>query len=163
MPDRERHQLAARMVTSLPRFGYWAKSIRDFETPHGQVGYRQLELLWALRYDLIEDNPVTPSAIAAHFEVRPSVVTRILAKLEAHGLVSRFTDPQDGRSVTIRITDKGTEVSAFVEELYDQEMLATLAALDDAQIAELSRNVEILDRISLQLIANRKRNLDQGA
>jgi DNA-binding MarR family transcriptional regulator len=163
MVDATRKHLANLMVSSLPKFGHWATSIRDFETPFGRIGYRQLELLWALRYNLIDGGPVTPSAIAAHFEVQPSVVTRILVKLEAHGFVSRITDPLDGRSASIQITPLGIELSAYVEDLYDQEMLASLASLDDTQIEELCRNVEILNRIATNLLDNRRNRFDAGS
>ena len=156
MSDTSRHQLADHIVVSMPRFGYWATSIRDFETPYGKVGYRQLEVLWAIRHGMIDEDPVTPSAITAHFGVQASVVTRILARLEAHEFIDRLHDPEDGRRVSIEITARGLHVSEYVEALYHQEALAALAFLSDDEIERLRAQVDVLDRVATNLLENRK-------
>ncbi len=79
--EAARRELAGRMVRELPRFGRWAVTIRDYETPYGKVGYRQLATLWLIRFHLIPGDDFTPSRLAEHLEVQPSVVTRLLAKL----------------------------------------------------------------------------------
>lgn len=142
----------------MPRFGTWASAINEYETPFGKVGYRQLELLWALRHDLFEEAHVTPSAVTAFFQVQPSVVTRIIAKLEASGFVRRVSDPRDGRSFHIEITDKGTDLSKYVEEIYNQEVLDELADLSDEEIRELGWAVDTLGRIGGNLL-NRRREM----
>jgi DNA-binding MarR family transcriptional regulator len=156
MSDTARKQLANRMVTTLPKYGAWSEAIREYDTPLGKFGYRQLELLWALRFHLIPVDVVTPSAIAIHFEIRPSVVTGLLAKLEAQSCIARHADPQDGRSASIEITDRGIEVSVFVENVYDEEMSAALDFLEDDQVEELRQAVELLDQISTDLLRQRK-------
>jgi DNA-binding MarR family transcriptional regulator len=145
----------------MPQFGTWAAAINEYETPFGKVGYRQLELLWAMRHDLFNGARVTPSAVAAYFQVQPSVVTRIIAKLETGGFVSRIGDPADGRSFHIEISGRGIELSEYVEEVYNQEVLDELADLDDDAVAELGRAVEILDRIGASLL-NRRRTMIHG-
>jgi len=94
----ERAALVLRMVSTLPGYGSWADSFRDFDTPYGNVGYRQLSILWALRYRLIPDDEFSPTRLAAFFRVQPSVATRSLAKLEAVGFISRAVDASDGES-----------------------------------------------------------------
>jgi DNA-binding MarR family transcriptional regulator len=154
--EAARRELAGQMVRELPRFGRWAVTIRDYETPYGKVGYRQLATLWLIRFHLVPGDDFTPSQLAEHLEVQPSVVTRLLAKLEANGFIERSVDPTDGRSYHVQITEKGLHVSEFVEELYMQELLASIAWLDDAQIAELRRSVNILTGVVARLEANRK-------
>jgi DNA-binding MarR family transcriptional regulator len=154
-PDPHIRQLASLMVTSLPKFGRWAEAIRDYETPWGKVGYRQLELLWCIRHHLAAEGDPTPSALAGYYDIQPSVITRVLARLEAHGFVTRQSDPGDGRRSYIRITDTGVLVSKYVEELYIQEVLAAVAGLEPAALAELQRAVTMLDRISDTLLASR--------
>jgi DNA-binding MarR family transcriptional regulator len=144
------------MVRELPRFGRWALAVRDFETPYGKVGYRQLAILWALRYNLIPGNDVSPSDFAAHLEVQPSVVTRVLAKLESGGFIERTVDPNDGRRYHIRITEQGTHVSQVVEEQFVQELLAGVSFLDDDGVAALAKHIEILTDVVAILEENRK-------
>lgn len=156
MTEDERRYLAGRMVRELPRFGRWALAVRDFETPFGKVGYRQLAILWALRYNLTPTNDVSPSDFAVHLEVQPSVVTRVLAKLESSGFIERTTDPNDGRRYHIQITQKGPHVSEVVEELFVQELLAGVSFLDDEGIAALTKHVAILSKVVTILEDNRK-------
>lgn len=151
MSEDPRVALAVRMLTSLPKFGAWASGVREFETPHGKVGFRQLAILWYLRHELRSGEHVSPSQIAAYNAVQPSVITRALAKLEASGLIERAVDPADHRRFHIAITDKGMEISTFVEKLYVDDLLDSMANLDDARVAELSRNVALLDSIADEL------------
>ena len=156
MSDASRSQLARLMVGTLPTFGHWANGFREFDTPYGRVGFRQLSVLWTIRHKLLPGDGVSPSLLAEHFDVQPSVMTRALAKLESAGFIERAVDPSDRRRCRIDITEKGTHVSEFVEALYIQEMLDSVAFLSDEQIQELRRNVEILGRIVHDLEVKRK-------
>lgn len=151
MDDNFRRHLANKMVTSLPAFGTWSTAINEFETPYGKAGYRQLELLWAIRHGMIPGDAVTPGSIAKQFQVQPSVVTRLLAKLEANGFVRRVSSATDGRSFQVEITDLGIDLSKFVEELYNQEVLEELAKFSDEQIAQLAASMEMLEPIASTL------------
>ena len=147
MSDVSRTELARYMVATLPAFGHWANSFRDFDTPYGKVGFRQLSVLWAIRYRLIPDDDVSPSRLAEFHDVQRSVITRALAKLESAGFVVRTSDSHDKRRAHIEITQRGRRLSEFVEDLYTREMLASMSFLNDNQIAELRRNVETLGKI----------------
>ncbi len=154
-----REELAKLIVASLPKFGHWTISFRDFETPYGRVGYRQAGILWVLRYELIPPAEVTPLRLAEHFLVQPSVITGALAKLEAAGLISRTIDPQDSRCHRIAITEKGRLLSAYVEAFFVSEVCDTLEGFDDCKLADLRRRVEALDRIADTLLRRRVEKL----
>lgn len=159
MPDTARADLARQMMRTLPAFGNWANSFRDFETPYGKVGFRQLAILWILRHGLIPEEDISPSRLATYHRVQPSVVTRALDKLEAGGFIVRSVHPADGRRFRITMTAKGREVSEFVERLYVEDMIDSMAFLDDAGIDDLQRNVSTLARIVDDL---ERRRLERG-
>lgn len=52
----------------------------------------------------------TPGALAEFEHVSPPVMTRILGRLEAAGLVARAAHPGDGRQVRVTLTDQGTQL-----------------------------------------------------
>ncbi len=159
MPDAEaRRRLASRMVNTLPAFGEWATAVRDFETPYGRLGYRQAVILYAMRHGLISEGTVSPSLLAEHYGVQPSVITRVLVRLESSGFISRQTDPSDGRAQTIQITELGTTISVYIEELYVGDMLDSMTFVDADQIDELDRTLDTLTRIVSDLQAKRRRN-----
>ena len=76
----------------------------------------------------------------SHLEqVSAPSTTRLVAELEAQGLVSRRPDPVDGRAILISVTPKGVDTvlrarsarGAMLEELFAQltpEEVATIAA-----------------------------------
>lgn len=163
MDDPSRSRLAKRIVASLPKFGHWVTSFRDFDTPYGSVGYRQAQILWILRHELIPPEEVSPTKLAAHFLVQPSVVTGALAKLEAAGLVTRTADQKDSRVARIAITKNGRLLSKHVETFFEHEVEDSLEELDDAQIADLLRAVETLDRIADALLRRRVEKLTRRA
>lgn len=163
MTDDTRADLAFRMVATLPGYGGWAHSFRDFDTPYGKVGFRQLSILWVLRFGLLPDTEFSPTRLAAFFRVQPSVATRALAKLESSGFITRAVDASDARVFRIAITDKGRDVSLFVERLFVDDVLDSISGLTDDQVAELQRSMEILTAVLEDLHAKRARRTSRIA
>ncbi len=154
----ERSELAARMVQVLPMFGEWAKAIRDFETPHGKLGFRQASILYGMRHGQIGDGAASPGLLADHYGVQPSVITRVLVRLEAGGFITRQTDPSDGRAQTLHITELGVTISTYIEDLFVHEMLDSMAFVDDDQLDDLRASLAILQRIAFDLDARRRQH-----
>ncbi|AHG92523.1 regulatory protein MarR (plasmid) [Gemmatirosa kalamazoonensis] len=76
--------------------------------------------------------PRTLGELAAAEQVRPPTMTRLVAALEAQGLVARDPDPTDGRVVRVRATAKGQRLLAAGRA----RRVATLAAQVDALTPE---------------------------
>ncbi len=146
-----RQLLAQHLVLLLPGFGRWASRIREFETPYGSAGIRQLEVLYVLRHDLISQADSSATEIAHFFQIQRSVVTRILAKLERGGYIERSTDPGDARSQQVTITERGRMLSDYVEHVYFDEMLAALGSVGDGELECLERSLASLEKISAVL------------
>src|SRR3954469_18791364 len=56
--------------------------------------------------------PITPSELAACERIQRPTATRLVARLEEAGLISRAADPADGRSSLISITTEGEQLLA---------------------------------------------------
>lgn len=132
------------MVLVLPAFGRWASTIRDFETPYGSAGIRQLEVLYVLRHTMLDPKVPVATALADHFQIQHSVVTRILKKLETAGYISREPDPRDGRAWQITITETGRNLSDYVEAEFFKEMEAALGDPGVDDLACLERCMGLL-------------------
>ena len=96
-----------------------------------------------IRHDLIPAAELAPKRLAEHFNVQP----RVLAKLEAGGFIERHVNPRDGRSHHLRLTERGREVSEYVEQLYVEDIVDSRSFLADGQIDELMADVDTLERI----------------
>jgi DNA-binding MarR family transcriptional regulator len=156
MSESVRRAAATQIITGLPVFGSWVGAISEYDTPYGRAGARQMEVLWALRHGLYPDQPVTASTIANFHNVQPSVVTRVLAKLEASDFVERVGLARDRRASEIRITDRGIAISRYVEEIYYQEVLSALSDMSDEEVEELGRQAARLHQIGVRLLTDRK-------
>jgi DNA-binding MarR family transcriptional regulator len=91
------------------------------------------------------------------------VATRALAKLEAAGFISRAVDASDGRVSRIAITEKGREVSVYVERLYVDDVLDSISCLTEEQVAELHRSMAVLTTVLDDLQAKRERRTGRGS
>lgn len=56
---------------------------------------------------LDRDGPATPGVLAGGEHVRPQAMGNTLSSLEQRGLVARTPDPDDGRRVSMSITEPG--------------------------------------------------------
>jgi DNA-binding MarR family transcriptional regulator len=90
-------------------------------------------LLWVLG---TAEEPMTMRRLAERLSCDPSTVTLLAEHLEKEGLAERAEDQDDRRRRILRLTPRGTEAWAHVEE----EILATspLRALDGEEILRVS-------------------------
>ena len=106
--------------------------------------------------DLLTRRERPMKELAARLRVEPSTATRAVQRLEHDGLAERFTSPQDGRVVLVRITDEGRRRHDAVAERrsiammqilseFDPQERAQLAGLMDRLIASIDAVVERLD------------------
>lgn len=135
------------MVHTLPGWGLWAIDVRDFETPYGRIGFRQASILWVLRSRAIVDEDRTPTGIAKHFGVQNSAITRAVDKLEQGGYVLREIAFEDRRRHYLVLTQKGADISEFIERLYTAPLQEELEEMTNEELATLNDQVEVLYRI----------------
>ena len=91
--------------------------------------------------------PLTLGALAAVERVRPPSMTRIVANLEAAGLVARRPDPADRRIAHVEATRAGLGLLARSRTRKDAYLAARLAALTPAELAALGQAVAVLERL----------------
>lgn len=148
-PDRR--DLAREIIVTLPGWGYWVNTLRDFETPFGKIGFRQASIMWELRYRNQPEEHMTPSFIAATTNVAPSVITRAVDKMEAAGLVVREASAQDARRHLIRLTDRGHAASEWIEEMFLETIEHQLGELDADDVHSLNQALTTLSDILTRL------------
>lgn len=140
-------KLASRMVQTLPGWGLWAIDVRDFQTPYGSIGFRQASILWVLRTQSITDTERTPTGIAKHFGVQNSAITRAVDKLEQGGYLLREVAFEDRRRHYLVLTQKGADISEWIERLYTAPLQEVLSEMSEEDLEELETQVNVLQRI----------------
>ncbi|HWV24382.1 MAG TPA: MarR family transcriptional regulator [Thermomicrobiales bacterium] len=144
-------RLSQLMVLILPDFGRWINQIRDFQTPYGKAGIRQLDVLYHLRHGLLENSNPTSTEMAQHFQIQRSVLTRIVAKLESGGFVTRECDLADRRAWRVTITEQGKLLSDYVQQQIFEEMRSALGDLTENDLASLERAMQLLVGVASNL------------
>lgn len=148
-----RSQLAQTMIAHLPRWGAWAASMREVNTPFGRIGYRQASIMWIIRRDQESGKDSMTTAIASEIGVQNSVITRAGEHLEELGLLKRTTATEDRRRQYLTLTEEGVEASEYIEELYVTTIANELNKLDQGDIDNLAEGVETLNKLITKIAA----------
>ncbi len=112
--------------------------------PHG-LTFARYEVLVLLSFSRRGELPL--KVIGSRLMVHPTSVTNAVDRLVAAGYVTRRPNPDDGRGVLVRLTDRGREtVDATLADLLAAErmMLDGLTETDRAQLVRTLR--ELLSR-----------------
>ena len=94
--------------------------------------------------DLLTRRERPMKELAARLRVEPSTATRAVQRLEHDGLAERFTSPQDGRVVLVRITDEGRRRHDAVAVRRSIAMMHILSEFDPHERAQLA---DLMDRL----------------
>jgi DNA-binding MarR family transcriptional regulator len=97
---------------------------------------------------LVRHGPLTPSELAAHERVQPPSMTRLVAKLEDAGLVTRTDHPTDGRQVLVAVSPAGLELIKADRRRRDAWLAQRLSDLPAEDRDVLHRAAEILGRLA---------------
>jgi len=97
---------------------------------------------------LERSGPLTPRELAAAERVQPPSMTRLVASLEAEGLVTRSAHPSDGRQVLLAVSRSGATLLREDRRRREAWLARQLAALDPEERAVLHRAAVVLDRLA---------------
>lgn len=118
------------------------------------VAYRQhwdldVRALRVLRLVCAEPD-TTPKEVSRRTLVEKTLLSKVLADLEARGLMRRTTHPSDRRSVMLRATARGLEVARASEVLGSALEVELAKALSASERRTLER---LLDKLSHDLLS----------
>lgn len=132
--------LAVALRSSITLFSRRLRATR----PVGQLTPGQFSALGSL--DLA--GALSPRELADAERVRPPTITKIVARLEAEGLVQRSPHPTDGRQVLLAPTEQGRAVLQQARRAREAWLAQRLAELDPDERATLQQAAKILERIA---------------
>lgn len=120
-----------------------ARRLRAERGDHG-LTLTQLACLATLH----RHGPMTPGDLAAHERVQPPSMTRTVTGLADRGLVTRETDPDDGRQVVVSLTEQGGELLARDRAQREQWLSRQMSELTPQERETLERAASLLDRLA---------------
>ena len=103
--------------------------------------YAQLSALARVQ----EYGPLRLGELAAREQVAAPTLTRTLRPLAAAGLLSKESDPLDGRSLLVRITDDGTDLLGRIRRERSELLARRMARLTEEQNRTLMAALPVLE------------------
>jgi DNA-binding MarR family transcriptional regulator len=91
---------------------------------------------------------MTPGELALHEKVQPPSMTRVIAALEARGLVLRAPHPTDRRQVILSVTGEGKDLVNQARRRRDAWLAMRMSELTPQERATLRAAAPILEKLS---------------
>ncbi len=94
------------------------------------------------------EGPLTLGSLAAREQVAPSMVTKLVDRLERDGLVERTAHATDGRIKLVSITPDGFARTLQIRSRREAWLATRVATLDADEVERLDAAVEVLERLA---------------
>jgi DNA-binding MarR family transcriptional regulator len=139
-PTRDETAVASALRLAVMRL---ARRLRG-ERSDASLSISQIAALSTLE----RTGPLTPGELAAAERVRPPSMTRIVASLEAAGLVTRTDHPTDGRQVLLAASPAGAAIVREDRRRRDAWLAQRLRDLPREDVEVLRRAAVVLERLA---------------
>jgi len=139
-PSRQDAALAGALRDAIGRL---ARRMRH-QSPHPELSLGQLAALRTIE----RHGPMTPSELAAHEKVQPPSVTKIVARLEDLGYVSRAPHDVDRRQVVVTISPAGVVLLEDDRRRRDAFISQRLRTLEPEEVAALRAALPAIEKLS---------------
>lgn len=100
---------------------------------------------------LVFSGPMRLTQLARIEQVKPPTMTRVIAGLEASGLVRRRVDAGDARAVRLEATPRGRTLLQDGRRRRVERLSAALQPLAPEEVDVLARAAAIIDRVSMAI------------
>jgi MarR family transcriptional regulator, organic hydroperoxide resistance regulator len=90
-----------------------------------------------LLFQLAEQGGCTQRELADRMRIEPPTVTKMLGRMEQHGLIERSPDPRDARATRVALSAKGYETVTEAQRLWEELERRTIAGLTPDEQATL--------------------------
>lgn len=121
-----------------------SRRLRQESTGSGEITPSQMSALVVLS----QHGELTLGELAAIERIAPPSMTRIAARLEAHGYLERRPDATDRRVARVAISPAGTELLSQTRARGDAFVSSRLDRLTEEEREVLARAVPLLQRLA---------------
>jgi DNA-binding MarR family transcriptional regulator len=100
---------------------------------------------------LVQHSPLRHAELAALEGLNPTMLSRVVGKLETRGLATRLADDADGRVVHVGVTKEGRDLVARVRKERSDVLRAALGTLSDGDVRALEAALPALEVLAESL------------
>lgn len=98
-----------------------------------------------LLQNLWQKDKLTQSELANRLRIQLATVNKMIQRMERAGWVTKCEDEQDGRVSRVQLTQKGSDLQAATEQVWEQLEQCALANLTHEERSTLRRLIHQLD------------------
>lgn len=124
----------------------WISALLPTVIPDVDVSYQQLNVLYFVRVE-----NASMADIARTLGVAPTVITGLVDRLEARGMIRRESHPSDRRRIQLVLTERGNEISTQVERAITERIESQIALLDADERTHLREGLVLFGRVMSEL------------
>jgi DNA-binding MarR family transcriptional regulator len=138
MPETE--ELPARLHTVLARLTRHLRQTR--------AGAELTTTQYQVLASVFRHGPMRHSDLAAHEGLNPTMLSRIVTKLETAGLVVRAPDVADGRAARLSVSDRGRDLVERVKRERNDALSMALDRLGNDDLVALTGALPVLESLA---------------
>ncbi len=122
------------------------------ESASGGLTPTQLAVLGAL----LRHGPRQLTELAAAERINPTLLSRVVGRLEEGGLVRRDAQEQDRRAYVVSITEQGSALTRTLRQERCGELAAVVDGMDPEHVVALRAAIPALEALADQLMQQRE-------
>lgn len=127
----------------------WLMQLIPSISPDVDISHQQLNVLY-----LVRTGDASMAEMARFLGVAPTVITGLVDRLEARGLIRREAHPSDRRRIQLVLTENGQAISQEVEQAIVTRIDSRIELLDDEARAQLRTGLVLLEKLMVDLDAD---------
>lgn len=140
------------IFSAITHYRRWLTQLIPSIVPDVDISYQQINVLYLVRTD-----NASMADMARMLGVAPTVITGLVDRLEARGLIRREAHPSDRRRIQLVLTERGQEISVQIEDAIATRIEYQVQQLDDAARLNLRGGLEAFERLTTDLEATLSR------
>lgn len=134
------------IFSAITHYRRWLTQLLPSIVPDVDISYQQINVLY-----LVRTVDASMAEMARILGVAPTVITGLVDRLEARGLIRREAHPSDRRRIQLVLTERGNEISVQVENAIAQRIEDRLQALSERDREHLRTGLELLEKLTIDL------------
>lgn len=134
------------IFSAITHYRRWIGSLIPEIVPDVDVSYQQLNVLYLVRVE-----NASMAEMARILGVAPTVITGLVDRLEARGLIRREPFPSDRRRIQLVVTERGREISEQVEQAVADRIEDQVRQLSASDQRLLRQGLELFEELTIAL------------
>jgi DNA-binding MarR family transcriptional regulator len=120
-----------------------------------ELGHSAVRASHSAVFQFLDDTGTTVQVLAQRAQMTKQAMAELVKHLEAHGYLTRSTDPEDRRAKLVRPTESGREIMSIAQDLVPELERRVTQDLSPHRVRALRRDLETIRRTASEEVLQR--------